>query len=345
MAINIVTGVPGSGKSYYAVHHLFKNYCNYDKETREVTLKPGYTIISNIDCLNIEHINLKDAMDRSKKSLEQFFHVEYQKKITEKYNKIIYFLDEAQQLFSRRYKDENVFFYFQYHRHLGHDVYIMTQNIQLIPKDISQLAEVEIRACPRTLSILGELKYNVKSGYEVIDKKVLKKKKLVFDLYKSMDQKESEKIKNPLMKYVWLALVFLVCGLFLFKHTFAKNWGVSSAASADSVKTNQFKPVLPPGKNPGPNRVIVKQKLYPVPLNFIKVGKKTLILSENGLLLPLRDCGYENIRFFGNSCIAYVDQETFDRLQQGAGGDNSSSDNDPRSRRADFRGSGSADSI
>lgn len=244
MAIRLITGVPGSGKSYYAVRHLRNTYCEYNKEEKTWYLKKGYTIITNIDCLLIEHLDLDDVLKKCNKTIGEFFTEPYQQSITKKYPKIIYFLDEAQKFFPRRNKyNEQTWFYFQYHRHLGHDVYLMSQDARTLPVELTCLSEFEIRACPRTLSVFGELKYNIKAGGEIIDRKIIKKDKNVFKLYKSMDADESEKLKNPFKKWFILFAVLGVVSVYNFRNTFIggnyKNKIPSSSAAVASSQVNR----------------------------------------------------------------------------------------------------------
>ncbi|MBW2635708.1 MAG: DUF2075 domain-containing protein, partial [Deltaproteobacteria bacterium] len=175
MAIRVITGVPGSGKTYLAVHHLLENYFKWSKDRQEYIKKPNFedlTIITNIDGFMLDHINLNDALKKANVNIETFFTKDYQEKITEKYNKIIYIIDEAQQYFHRRFYNKDVFYYFEYHRHLGHDIYIVTQDRLLIPKDLYLLAELELRAVKRSLSLGGELKYKKLSNNEIMGHKV-----------------------------------------------------------------------------------------------------------------------------------------------------------------------------
>lgn len=223
MAIKFITGVPGAGKTYFAVHHLIKNFCYYNRKKRCQSLKKKYTLISNIDELDLDHLNLKDIFKDHNLTIETFFTETYQKKISQKYENIIYFLDEAQQFFGSRFRNNDVFYYFQVHRHLGHNIYLITQNRALLPKELNALCEIEIRAVKRTLSVFGEFKYNVLSNREIIDRKVLKKSKKVFQMYKSFEAKETEAVKNPFVKYLVGLIIFGCIAGYFFQKTFLKH--------------------------------------------------------------------------------------------------------------------------
>lgn len=236
MAIRVITGVPGAGKSYYAVKHIRDNYFQFDKKKEFWFPKPGVLLISNIDELKLSHTNLDVAIRDSKQSLEDFFSVPYQQKIIKKYKNVVYFIDEAQRYFPDNFRNREVFYLFQYHRHLGIDFFLMTQSIWLIPKSIRELIEFEVRAVKRSLSVFGELKYNIKSDNEIVDRKLLKKDSKIFNLYKSMDLGESEKLKNPIIKYLIAIVLIMVLSVYLFKNTFFG--GVADADQSKKVNRN-----------------------------------------------------------------------------------------------------------
>jgi hypothetical protein len=134
MSITLVTGRPGAGKSYFAVKMLRDEFFKYDKEFDQ--FKPikhkengvVYTIISNIENLNLQHLPLDYLVDLyAAGCVLDFFTIEVQDKLHQKFKNIVYILDECQQYF--RYltpkADEKVFFYFEKHRHYG-DTFFFT---------------------------------------------------------------------------------------------------------------------------------------------------------------------------------------------------------------------------
>ena len=84
MALRIITGVPGAGKTFYAVDHLAKNYCKMVGDAYE--LKNKYKIVTNIEGLLLDSVDLEKAIENAG-SPEKFFSIEVQKKVTEKYHK------------------------------------------------------------------------------------------------------------------------------------------------------------------------------------------------------------------------------------------------------------------
>lgn len=214
MAIKIVTGVPGAGKSYYIVNHIADNYCEKYGDT--FTLKSGYKIVTNVEGLLLDVDDFDQVVERAG-GVKKFFNVKVQEEITEKYKKenikIVYIIDEAQSYFDRRFYDKEVFFFFQKHRHMGLDIYLLTQNSNLLPKDLIQLSEFEIRAVPRSVSF-GNFCYAKKVCNQKINTIMIRRKKSIFALYKSMSQKETEKIKNPFLKWLIILPLLIVFSVF-----------------------------------------------------------------------------------------------------------------------------------
>jgi len=278
MAIRIITGTPGAGKTFFAMNHIVNNYCYYSKKSASYRLKKDFTIISNIDEMSLKHISLDDALEQSGKNIESFFVEPYQRKITDKYKKIIYILDEASRYFHSKFFNNDVFYYFQYHRHLGHDIYLIVHQFDLLPKQIRALAEYEIRAVNRSLSLLGEFKYNILLGKEIIDRKLIKRNKKIFELYKSQDFSESEKIKNPFRKVFAFLIVFsLISGYFFYKTFLPKFYSKKATVTGGSLPVKGGS--LPEGVRSGKFNNIMPSDFYEIQLSFIQYGDQIYLVD------------------------------------------------------------------
>lgn len=222
MSISLFTGNLGSGKSYLAVNHLVTNYYSYDKDLDDFACNdPDLKIITNIDGFLPSHINLRDAISDSGKTVDDFFTVDYQEKIAKKYPKIIYIIDEAQNYFPRRNKIQRpTWYYFEYCRHFGHDIILITQHQRLIAENLIRLVEKEFRALPRTVSIDGRFVYNIISNGVKVDRKKLVPSKKIFRLYKSMTGSETEKIHRPLRRLVLIMILLFVTAGCLIRWAF-----------------------------------------------------------------------------------------------------------------------------
>lgn len=236
MAIRIIQGVPGSGKTYYAVRHLTENYFEKQEDGRYELVKP-VTIVTNIDSFQANHIQLSTVI-KDTGGVKNFFTEYYQVEFCKQFNhQVVYLIDEAQKFFRKNARDLNdVFTYFEIHRHLGHDIYLITQNVKKLPTDLVCLAEYIIDAAPRSRSVIGEFKYKWLSDGEVLKREGFRPDGGIFALYKSMDLHESEKISNPVMKTFYSVILlsfFVICtGVYYFK----SKWVDSSDKSTIPVQ-------------------------------------------------------------------------------------------------------------
>lgn len=250
MALYLITGIPGSGKTYYAVNMILTEYFVFSDGTYRMKAEYGdLQIITNIEDLKLPHISLKDAIAKSGLSFQKFFTEAYQEKISQKYPKIIYLIDECQQYFHPKFYDPDTFFYFDRHRHLGHDIFLITLDRARITKQIYLLVESEIRAVKRSLSFMGELKYNIMQGYEVVGRKVLKPTKKIFDLYKSQSNFETKKVKNPLMKWIFLLIIGFPVAVYLFYSTLFGGKKAQAHNSTSAPKSHVSPLRSPAGRN------------------------------------------------------------------------------------------------
>lgn len=317
MAIRIIEGVPGSGKSYYAVRHLVTNY--FELSNDEYVVKKPCTIITNIENFQPDHVSLDEEMKKAG-GVERFFSLEFQDQYRHNYpDVIVYIIDEAQMIFRRASARSlgDVFAYFEYHRHFGQDVYLVTQNSRKLPPDITALTEYIIVACPRTRSIVGELRYKWVSDGDIIKREGFKPDKRIFALYKSMDQAETEKIKNPVMRtfaLVMVASVLIIGAGFWF---FNAHWLKASETSKDdpllsSPEPNAVTsiPVKTSDLEPEPFKII-----HFVPLQTIttfKYGGRlgTTQAVWGGNFFPVDQLPFESIKI-GKNWYVLLDDETF----------------------------------
>ena len=232
--IHIVEGVPGSGKTYYAVKYLTANFFEYDKFFDEYKEKEGKNVlvISNIENLRIPHLDLDLLLDRF--SLEKFFTVKKFEKIQRQYRvkNIVLVIDEAQRYFDRKFFNKDVFYFFQYHRHLGVDIFLITQSKNTISKELVVLAEYIVRAVPRS-SGFGSFLYHFYSLQgEKLYSKSLKKDKNVFRAYSSMKVDEIAKPKPVALVKLGVGVATIVASvlaIFFVLHSFFAPSSVSSS--------------------------------------------------------------------------------------------------------------------
>lgn len=220
--IRIIEGNPGSGKSYYFMKYLVK-FCQYDKMFDEFILREDVMVISNVSGLRIKHKDLKTMIEQ-KGSVEEFFTVANFENIqkTFRVKNIILAIDEAQEIFDSKFYNKDVFFLFQYHRHIGLDVFLITQSRSTIARHLIPLCEYVVQAKERTKALPGVFSYRFldQKGNQLYTSSV-KKDQQVFRAYKSFVNDEFEKPKNIIWRYAAMIAVVAVGAVFCWKSVFA----------------------------------------------------------------------------------------------------------------------------
>lgn len=263
MAIKIITGVPGSGKSYYALHKVILESFQFDKKYFDWQPIPGKecTIVTNIESLRLPYFDLNQLVQEyANGDFSLFFTVPIQQLLTDKYPRIRYIIDECQRYFHSKFHDKETFYYFQYHRHLGHDIYMIAQVWDSISKHITGLCEYEFRANPRTISLRGEFRYLIYCGFDKVGSVTLPPDKRIFALYQSFQQADHGKTINPIRR--WLFMLF---GLFLLVSFSLWYFVTQSSILGGATKTKKeaaaVRATAPPASpaSTSSSRVLVRQ--------------------------------------------------------------------------------------
>ncbi len=232
MALIFITGTPGAGKSYYAVFRIVQ-------ELRD----PSKLVITNIDGLDKQKVAFYlDKEDLSNLwTLDEFLssvygvanlhydgnyrnafltllNVDFWKRFILPYfykelgyKRFIFYLDEFQSIID---EDTNLHqsqkFFFDYHRHLGVDIYLITQSIQRMNKAIRNIAEVELRLVNlRMFGLSSVVLLKTLIGGVVVKKKILKYDPRIFVLYRSalVEHLKGVRGRPPVMLFVGLLLL------------------------------------------------------------------------------------------------------------------------------------------
>lgn len=288
MALRIIEGVPGSGKTYYAVNHLFKTY--FEKEDGIIVQKKKSLIVSNIDNLELGHQSLDDWINWHSNK-ENFFSYDTQAHLMSEYGPFVYVIDEAQLIFDRKFYDRGVFEWFEKHRHLGQDIYLITQNANKLPKDITCLVEYIIRAQPRSRGLTGhEFIYKHLADKDILKREVLKVNKEIFSLYKSMSADETEKPKNPFIRR--FALYLGISGFvvwFMFHSIFSK-W-TRPAEAQEEINQQKSKPAQVENMSVTPGQK--DDGVTEVHLSYILQDDQIRILWKNEIYFSMTEFPYK----------------------------------------------------
>jgi zona occludens toxin (predicted ATPase) len=220
--IRIISGNPGSGKSYYAVNYLRK-FCKFDKVYQTMNLEPYVLLITNIDEIKVPHISWDDFV---KKDLFNIDHLRDYIELNH-YRKVIIIIDECQRYFGNLRENEK-FFFFEYHRHLGIDCFLILQTVAAIPKRLTELCEYIIRAKSRVYAIVG-FQYSLvdPTNGDKISSIYLKKDLEVFKLYKSFNIDEDSKAKpKPILRNKIIITATAAIGVLIFMFWFPSTGGL-----------------------------------------------------------------------------------------------------------------------
>jgi len=329
MAIKVVTGIPGSGKTYYALREVtLKNY-EYCKDFHEWKPKEGSKLhlITNMKGLKLPHIQFDDLLRRENITYRDFFTCSYMEKYVEKNGHTTIILDEAQRYFPSDFRDEknvkgganpdnSVFYFFEYHRHIGVDIYLLAQMWTRMNPQIVGLCEYQIDAQKRTLAVGNELSYKFMSGFDVIGSTRLLLDKKITSLYKSIDTETENRGKQlrPVRKMIFLVVVLLlavVIGFKIFFSTFfskpqkdgAPTASAKAAVSVGAAASAQpVRPVSPP--RPAPPSMIT------VVAGAVVYDGVPVSVAWRGSLIPISSLGHPfRLRPDGRTVEVYVPQD------------------------------------
>ncbi len=240
--ITLITGVPGSGKTYWMTHTI-----------RKKVLREGDIFFRvKEDCLLITNLKLKLDDTEGYIYIEnwedwfQFFNVNFwqQNLAWWQGKKVWLVMDECQRFFAIAKENPEVWFYLQYHRHFGtHNLIFATQTPKSIPGKLYELAEYLIEAVPKSINIFSTVgfRYRVLSP---LDKSIVLRRfhlsydPITFYLYSDMVFKEEDEMRpqNAFLKP--LAIVVLaVLGVILSLHLF-----FSGSGSKNQLTQTQTQP-------------------------------------------------------------------------------------------------------
>jgi len=199
MSIRLYSGIMGSGKTYRVVYELVFT-----------DLLKKYFVFHNLENLKIDSKYLKEYGKNTDFNPPDLFTYEYQtklsKQIREEYDRnILWIIEECDKIGFER-TTAPVKEWLSMHRHLGQDIYLISQSKWNISKDYMNLLEVEIQG--KRGFVFDAFIYSWFSGGEKIATDRLPKKKEIYEKYTSFHIPELKKKRSKLL--YWIIPFFLI---------------------------------------------------------------------------------------------------------------------------------------
>ncbi len=249
--ITLITGVPGSGKTYFCVHTIRKK-CLQESDIF-FRVRDDTILITNIRLRlddNTNYILIENWEDWF-----QFFNVQFWQQNLHWWSgkRIWIIMDECQRFFMLAKYNTEVYFYLQYHRHFGtHNLILATQTALSIPGKVYELAEYLIEAVPKSVNIfsLAGFRYRVLNPLDksmVLRRFHLNYDPITFYLYSDMVFKEEEEMRpqNAFVRPVAFVLLALA-GVFLGLHFFFSGFSSKTQPTQTQTQTTQTQPTTQP---------------------------------------------------------------------------------------------------
>ncbi|PLX91635.1 MAG: hypothetical protein C0620_10850 [Desulfuromonas sp.] len=317
MSIKHITGVPGTGKTYYAIKQVILRYYRWNDDLFEWEINPEKTkkpvlIYTNIDTLKLPHINIEHYCEERGITVYEFFTTEYWENNVPYHDyQIVVILDEAQKFYPSSYRlhgspppGQNTLFWFQYHRHFGPDVYIITQTYDAVCRHVVQLAEYEIHAKSKVLTLGNQFVYVYRTGLgpdAIVGGKKYTYEKKVGMLYQSFQSESDDSTRpNPLKKYIAITAALAVLAIVLLYRSLTSIGQPAEAEAAHRVKDEggtasavvQPMPKKQPPKQPR-RMIVYNASDLPEP----ELDDKQIIVATGGLWMSGK---LKAIEFYGD---------------------------------------------
>jgi|GEM_PF-4561591 len=283
--LTLLVGTPGSGKTLFAIDKVIKIANSELDEFKKIEYV--YTNISGFDfdkfkdnkvvfdrfVFNVFYQQIKELFlifceNENQDNLDDLLQ-EYCKN-----NNILnayFIIDEAHNFFDNQ--DKVKMWWFTYHRHLNHEILLITQNKSLINIQYRNIPEIFVKAQPRSKAISENvLRYFNYTEYRMTQKfstTEITINKSYFDIYKS-GNKSSQKLVGK--KYIIMFIIFLLALILLFSFFIYKLFFTAPSPQKinepkqEQIKTTINTPVPQPQiVTQSPNNAQTNQIISPAP--------------------------------------------------------------------------------
>jgi zona occludens toxin len=341
--IEYVLGVPGSGKTYKPVNVLHANFSLNEK------LRDSKFMYSDVDFAytNINELKLDCFVEGTIKKLEwdlfyenlSLLHANYKDQktdselieIAKNYDlfRCLIILDECHNFLDKN--DKVLTWWLSYHRHLHHQIYLITQNLSLVNSKYKSFSEFFYLAKPSSLKLFkSQMIYTQYTNSRLTQASKVGSIKIPFvkEIYDSYHSGANQQSQNIIRKFLGIAIFFfvlLIGIIFGIKSYFTKDLPVESSQNQNesseviaSANTNtnlnsNNSNSQTDSKNTIPAATITDEKLYKFncfkSLCYYKIDNKNdFIIPSQILSNYLSDIEQKNIyyEFSGIRFTIYV---------------------------------------
>lgn len=239
--IQFVTGIPGSGKSYYGLFSIAINFLktlSKNKKFKNFQLsktkyKTALTNINEIKFESFEHVKPFNFDNFKSILIKLYNHYKLGKTDTELeelvkdedffYTLIV--LDECHNYLNK--DDEVLVWWLSYHRHFFQDIILITQDLPLVDKKYKSFSEFYYKAIPASRKLFNtNMLYQQYTSAQMYKTQLALTKKLpilkeVFELYGSGENnKQKSLVKHFLVLAVVIFIIVLTSGVIYLKNFF-----------------------------------------------------------------------------------------------------------------------------
>lgn len=235
--VQFVTGVPGSGKTYYGIFIIFINFAmdllnnkKFKKLKSFAISKTKYkTCLTNLNELkfdnfqNVKPLNFNDFRVQLSKlyNLYKLNYTDSQLEDVMKDEDFFYTLiviDECHNVLNK--DDEVLVWWLSYHRHFHQDIILITQDIPLVNSKYKAFTEFYYKAIPSSRKLFNtEMVYHQYTGHQMYKTQKATTKKLpivkeVFSLYGSGENNSQKSLVKHYLILAFSIFIFLLIGLY-----------------------------------------------------------------------------------------------------------------------------------
>lgn len=154
MAITSVTGLQGTGKTYYAVHLLWKNFVDSNNKKTDISYENAFTNINGFDfdiSDKINKLNFNDIKESISELHQMYMNGSDDDELNERAKelnlyKTLFVIDEASNFFNK--VDDVLIWWFTYHRHMYQEIILLTVDLAHIKKEYFAVTQHFYKSVP-----------------------------------------------------------------------------------------------------------------------------------------------------------------------------------------------------